>query len=159
MRGAARTRSHAGERARSTTCRLERVSTERPADIARKPWQRRASDAWTTAPLRAPVLTFLDGFVAEHGWARAWDVTERFSDHGVNVRVPRRSPVQPPEREPFYQRPGLRLLVIGVTRCRDARRFEVAISLPRGNTTPASELTVLLGRARLSLEAENRRAA
>lgn len=133
------------------------MSTERPADIARKPWQRRASDAWTTALLRAPVLTFLDGFVAEHGWARAWDVTERFSDNGVNVRVPRRPPVQPPEREPFYQRPGLRLLVLGVTRCRDSRRFEVGVSFPQGNATSASELASLFGRVRLSLEAENRR--
>lgn len=134
------------------------MSTSAPADIARKPWRRRAGDAWTSEPLRAPVLTFLADFVRGHSWAREWDVTERFSDRGIDVRVPRKSPVQPAEETPFYQRRGLRLLVIGVTRCRDSRRLEVAISLPQGNETGSAELAALLDRVRLTLEAENRRA-
>ncbi len=133
------------------------MSHERPADIARKPWLRRASDAWTDAPLRAAVLTYIEAFVRSHNWTSRYEVTERFSDRGVNVRVPRTSPVQPPDREPFYQRPGLRLLVLAVYRDRDGERLEVAVSWPRGNETPEIERAQLLSQATLALEAEHRR--
>jgi hypothetical protein len=103
------------------------------------------------------VLAFIEGFVREHNWATRYDVIERFSDRGIDVRVRRTPPVQPPEREPFYQRPGLKLLVFGVYRWRDNQRFEVALDFPEGNETSAISLSQLLNQAKLSLEAENRR--
>ena len=122
-------------------------------------WNRRASDAWTDAAFRAPVLTYMHSFVELHGWVEhgAWDVTERFADNGINVRVPRTPPVQPPNEADFKQRPGMRLLILGVTRTRDQRRFETALSFPDGATTLPVELAVLLDLAGRSLEVEHAR--
>ena len=150
------------------------MGTELPADIARLkfPWRRRASDAWTTATLRASVLTFLNTFIASRSWTNAWDVTERYADtahegrgmspQGIQARVPRGPALlfdNTPE-EDFQRRPGVRLLVLGVTRCggkRGTRRMEVSLHFPRGNKTPPMELAILLDRAGASLDAEHRR--
>ena len=101
----------------------------------------------------------MTGFVEMHSWVEhgAWDVTERFADNGINVRVRRQSPVQPPDEADFKQRPGARLLNIGVTRTRDQRRFEVALSFALGPNTPAQEIANSLMLVRLSLEAEHMR--
>lgn len=127
-------------------------------DIRQFPWNRRPSDAWTDAAFRAPVLSFMRSFAATHSWVAtgAWDVTERFTGRSVDVKVPRRSPVQPPEDVDFKQRDGVRILVLGVTRTRDRERFEVALSFPDGPRTSEGQLAVLLDRAQLSLEAAER---
>jgi len=126
-----------------------------PPDVARLrfgTWNQRPSDAWTDAATRAAAVAFLDSFLAEHGWADAWDCTERFASNGIDVRVPRTPPVQPAERADFQQRPGLRLLVMGVRRKRDQRRFEVAISFTRGDDI-AARIGILLQRVRESFRA------
>lgn len=102
------------------------------------------------------MLTFIESFVLTHSWARTWEIVERFSSTGVNVRVERKPP-QLPEAQTFYQRPGLRLLVFRVVRCRDSRTLECALSFPNGPTTSPAELASMLDGLRLSLEAENRR--
>lgn len=126
-------------------------------DIATKPWRRRASDAWTNAAFRAPVLTYLTSFLAFHSWADSYEVTERFIDRGIDVRVPRRPPVQPGETAPFYQRPGNQLLIIAVFRRRDNVRLEVALTFTQGNETSAGDLATQLVLATQSLEAANRK--
>lgn len=125
-----------------------------PQDVARLKngtWNRRPSDAWTDPVMRGQIVAFMDTFVTAHGWTKRWDVTERFTDTGINVRVPRTQPVQPPDDPDFRQRGGLRILVMAVTRTRDKQRFEVGVSLPMGNTEPL--LTILLDSVRRSLEA------
>jgi hypothetical protein len=122
-------------------------------------WNRRPSDAWTNLALRVQIVATLDAFVIAHNWADAWDATERFTDTGINVRVPRTPPVQPAEVEDFKQRNGIRILVLGVTRDGThgftPERFEVALSFPMGNEDPL--LPTLLDIARRTLEAEHAR--
>jgi len=132
-----------------------------PVDVASLrygTWNRRSSDAWTDFATRSLVVAFLDAFLAEHGWANAWDCTERFADNGISVKVRRTPPVQPAERDDFQQRPGLRLLIMGVTRKRDTRRFEVAISFGRGTTTVNDSIAMLLDRTRESFRANEKAA-
>ncbi len=126
-----------------------------PRDIAflRFKWTRLDTQAWTDEGLRAQVIAFLDAFLAEHGWAKSWDVEERFTDNGVSVRVPA-GPVNPPDPPDFKIRPGLRFLRLGVTRSMDLARFEVALSFPQGNATPG--VPELLAQGRLSLRASEK---
>lgn len=132
---------------------------ELPQDIRHIPgtWNRRLGDAWTDAAFRAPVLAFMRTFAATHSWALdGWDVTERFTGRGIDVKVPRRSPVQPAEGEDFAQRDGMRILVLGVMRARDRRRFEVALTFPDGAMTSEGRLAVMLDHALVALEAAER---
>jgi hypothetical protein len=142
---------------------------DKPQDIRQLPWNRRPSDAWTDAAFRAPVIAFMVGFVAGHSWVEtgAWDATERFTStsaearglgwSSIEVKVPRKSPVQPAEVADFKQRTGVRILVLGVIRMRDQRRFEVALTFPAGSFTTATAIDTLLGHARFALEAEHKR--
>ncbi len=130
-------------------------------------WNRRRSDAWTDQVFRLRVISFMDSFVEIHSWAGSWDVTERFSDtthdalggmiSNINVRVPR-GPTGEPNEIDFKQRPGVRLLLLGVTRRKDPSRFEVALPFPSGSFTSGVAVDRLLDKARLSLEAEHARA-
>jgi hypothetical protein len=133
-----------------------------PADIARRPWQRRASDAWTDESFREVVLTFLDEFLSSHTWAEEWEVVEKFSDtlhtsspSSINVKVPF-GPTGPPNVEDFKQRNGDRLLVLTVVRERDQARFEHGITFTLGSATPQSRVDELLDHARLAFERADR---
>jgi hypothetical protein len=130
-----------------------------PADIAllRFTWGRRASDAWTDEAFRAPVLVFLDQFLADHAWATEWEVLERFNDNGVNVRVPYGRTGPPVEDvAAFRQRTGDPLLVLTFTRERDSRSFEVSLHFPLGNDTPTQSVDRLLDAAKTSIETAER---
>lgn len=129
--------------------------TEKPLDIQNRPWTRRTSEAWTTASLRAQVLTFIGDYVAARSWLTSWDVVECFVDGGINVKVPRTPPVQPAEDD-FQQRPGLRLLKFGVTRKRDSVRLEVAVDFRSGVIT-TDDVARALQLVSMSLDAEHRR--
>lgn len=126
-------------------------------DIAQFPWYGLLGDQWTTREIRRVVIVWAIEYVASRSWLKAWDVIERFTDRGVSVAVPRQSPVQPAELEDFRKRPGLPVLLIGVTRRRDGRRFEVGLSFPGGAQTSLDEVGFELQRARASLDAEHRR--
>lgn len=94
-----------------------------------------------------------------YGWVTSWEVRELFTAtvhearglgvQDVNVRVARKSPVQPPERD-FRQRAGIRILVLAVTAKPDNRRLEVGLSFPSGASTDAAETDRLLEHARQS---------
>jgi len=120
-----------------------------PNDIAgtKHTWVRERSHTWTDETTRRAIDAFLDAFMREHGWVRAMRVTERFSDTGVNVRVPR-GETAPPDKQPFLQRTGLPLVVIVAVRDRDGREFEVALPFAEANATPTARL---FGAARESL--------
>lgn len=123
-----------------------------PIDIAgtKHAWTRERSHTWTDEAMRRSVDTFLDLFAAEHGWVREMRVTERFTDTGVNVRVPR-GPTAPPEERPFYQRSGLPVIVIVAVRDRDSQEFEVALPFAEANETNGVTVARLFENARLSL--------
>ncbi len=134
-----------------------------PFDIQkwRYPWSRRRADAWTSESTRAVIKNFVEGFVETRNWASRGDVAERFVDTGIN----RRQPFGPtevraedvPGGDAREQSPGLRLITIGVTRGRDERRFEVALTFREGNDTESMEVDRLLMSALLTLDAEHRR--
>lgn len=89
-------------------------------------------------------------------------MTERFVDNGIEARV-QRGPSQlydNTDAAHFKQRPGDRLLIIGITTTDKfgARRYEVGILFPNGIDTPPSELNSLLAHAAESLDTEHRRA-
>lgn len=136
----------------------------KPRDIRREPWSYRPSDAWTDEAFRSAVLAFVRLYVGTRSWAESWDVTERFTDNGINVQV-QRGPALLYDNTPaaeFRQRPGQPVLVIGVTRkARSAyggrKRFEASAPFPRGVNTTALELDRLLSRIAQSLDAEHRR--
>lgn len=68
---------------------LREVRFTRAPDLARFPqWRRTRGNEWTQAPLRAQVLAWLQGFFAEHAWARRWDVDERASALRSSLRLP-----------------------------------------------------------------------
>lgn len=116
-------------------------------------WARSNSQAWIELPLQQVIRIFLMLFQNEHPWVRrgSMKVVERFTDTGINVRVPF-GPTGPPQRKDNYlQRPGLPLAVISCERRRDMRVFEVATSYPDGNDSPHE---VQLVQARLSLRAQ-----
>lgn len=89
-------------------------------------------------------------------------MTERFVDNGIEARV-QRGPSQlfdNTDAAHFKQRPGDRLIIIGITTTDKfgARRYEVGILFPNGIDTPPSELNNLLVHAAHSLDVEHRRA-
>ncbi len=147
----------------------------KPRDIEREPWNRRGGDEWTTAAFRAPILTFMRGYTKGRNWAESWDVTERFtstntthiasgSPSSITVQVPRGPALLldniPPDE--FKQRPGIRLIVFGVTRIAKAafggaKRFEVGVNFPEGIRTTTVELNALLAHVANALDAGYRK--
>lgn len=129
----------------------------KPPDIARLPWTREDSHAWTDSAFRALVLAWLRSFTETHSWVArdGWDVVERFTDRGISVRVQRTPPVQPAE-EDFRQRPGKRVLVVGMTRTRDRERFEVSVDFPEGAASSDEFVAKRLDLVRAALVAAER---
>ncbi len=130
-----------------------------PVDVAHLrlgTWNRRRSDAWTDFTFRSQAVDFLDAFVDLRRWAERWVVTERFATSNVNVRVQRTPPVQEADDEDFKQRDGARILVVVVVREKDQVELEVALSFPKGPSTPMSELAKLLTLGGQSIDAQNR---
>lgn len=105
-------------------------------------WDRQPSYTWTDAALRLIVDSFLDGFVAEHGWARAANVRESFAVAPTDLNV---YPNQP------LQRAGTPILVFTVTRERDSQHFEVALPFPEGAETDRATTDRMLRAARESI--------
>jgi hypothetical protein len=131
-----------------------------PPDVARlkHTWIRLPSHAWLQQPFRAVLIKFLDTFLAEHSWVRRMDLEEKFTDTGINVKVPT-GPTGPPKPfGEFLQRDGLPIIIIGATRERDGHRVEVALPFASANETDEGTRDRLLTLAKLSLELEERAA-
>lgn len=134
-----------------------------PPDINRwrYTWNRRRADAWTDSITRYAIRNFVEGYVETRSWAQTADVTERFIDNGVN----RRQPFGPTEvlatdvrgGDQREQSPGIRIVVVGITRGRDRVRLETAITFHEGNDITPAEMDRLLGHAMRALDAEHRR--
>ena len=130
------------------------------------PWTRLSTDAWTTWTTRSLVLRWVRSYVLSRSWTQkppdgpGWSVRECFSDHGLDVRVQRVPPYQPTTDEPFYQRPGERLLVVRVRRVScgySVPTLETAMTFPQGNETPPATIQMILDGAAAALDAEHRR--
>jgi hypothetical protein len=79
-------------------------------------------------------------------------IEERFTDTGVNVRVPL-GPTGPEERKDnFLQRDGVPIIVINAIRESDKRSFEVSLPFVMANDTPPETIQSLLVNAKLSIE-------
>ncbi len=119
-------------------------------------WVRARSHAWVEQALQSRLVVFLTVFADEHGWVRkgTMRLEERFTDTGVNVKVPT-GPTAPAQRKDnFLQRTGEPHVVVSCIRDRDGRLFEVGIPFPLGNDTPPNDAA--LAQARLSLRQQEK---
>lgn len=119
-------------------------------------WIRLPSQGWIEAALQMQLVEFATIFEDEHPWVRrgSMSIEERFSDTGINVRVPTGVTAPAQRADNFLQRPGLPLVKLRCTRERDNRTFEVAVPFPMGNdSAPAT----VLAAARESLRVQELR--
>ena len=129
-----------------------------PEDVAgiRHEWIRHPSQAWTERALRDELVRFLDAFLNNFSWVSGMKLEERFTDTGVNVRVPI-GPTGPQElNEDFLQRDGIPVIIITAIRERDNRSFEVGLPFTLANNTPEEVIRAMLLGAANSLVAAER---
>ena len=122
-------------------------------------WIEARSHAWMSDRVSAKVAAFARDFMSTYGWARSMELEERFTDTGINVKVPRVPPYQPPEdATEFLQRPGDTALVVRVTRDRDSRVFECSAVFVIQNQTPDVAIDQMLTIVGQSLVVSERQA-
>jgi hypothetical protein len=124
-----------------------------PEDVAgiRHEWIRLPSQGWTERPLRDELVRFLDAFQDTNLWVRRMKLEEKFTDTGVNVRVPI-GPTGPEQRKDnFLQRDGIPVILITAIRERDNREFEVGLPFTLANDTPEEVKRSMLAAAASSI--------
>jgi len=130
-----------------------------PADVAgiRHEWIRLPSQGWTERALRDELVRFLNAFEDNFAWVGAMKLEERFTDTGVNVRVPigPTGPADLRKENNFLQRDGIPVIIITAIRERDNREFEVGLPFTLANDTPEEVIrSMLLGAANSLVAAE-----
>jgi hypothetical protein len=124
-----------------------------PDDVAgiRHEWIRFPSHGWTERQLRDLLVRFLDAFEDRYAWVRGMKLEERFTDTGVNARVPI-GPTGPEQRKDnFLQRDGIPTIIITAIRERDNQEFEVGLPFTLANDTPLEVTQSMLASAASSL--------
>lgn len=119
--------------------------------LPRGTWHRSIGNRWTSPAFRAPVIAWLDAFVATHGWVERWEVVERVGSVSMYAQRRRVGTLLAEDAETFRERRGDCELVVRALRW-GAEAHEVGLTFGAGHLADAGTIASQLDTVRVVFE-------